>query len=355
MSRKFLIVVSALLALSMAVPAFAQEATPEMPAEGEGMPAMEMPPLPEGVELVATGLNGPRGLAVTADGTIYVAEVGTGGEEMVTTPEGDMPFGMTSTVRMIGIDGQVLPGIAYLPSAAGTAGASGVAAGSDVAWVAINGGAPNIPFTAALLKVDSATGRILAYVDLFSYEAANNPDGNEIDSNPVSVDVAADGTVYVTDSGANTVYTYTDADGLQVFHTWPENPVPTDVALAADGTVYVSFLSPGEMAPGTAMVQQLSADGEVIATFGDLTALTGLTLGADGAIYAVSLTVGMGAEGPGPGQVVRVSAEGNEVIADGLMLPYGIATDNDGSLLVTTGAAFLPPGTGSVVRIPVAQ
>jgi hypothetical protein len=335
--------ISGILALSMVVPAFAQE----------GMP--EMPPLPENATLVATGLNGPRGLSVTADGSIYVAEVGAGGEEMVQTPEGEMPFGMTSSVSIIGTDGALNRGLSYLPSAAGTAGASGVAYGEEFSWVAINGGVPNIPLTAALLKVETASGRIVDMIDLFSYEAANNPDGNEIDSNPVSVDVAADGTVYVTDSGANTVYTYTDADGLQVFHVWPDNPVPTDVALAEDGSVYVSFLSPGEMAPGTAMVQQLSADGELVATFGDLTALTGITLGADGAIYVASLTVGMGAEGPGPGQVLRVSADGNEVVADGLMLPYGITTDANGDLLVTTGAAFLPPGTGSVVRIAVSE
>ena len=354
MSPKLLLV-TAILTLSMAVPAFAQDATPEVPAEEGGMPAMEMPPLPEGVELVVGGLNGPRGLSVDAEGNIFVAEVGSGGDSMVSTPEGDMPFGMTSGVRAIWADdGSVEEALSYLPSAAGTAGASGVDTG-EFGWVVVNGGAPNIPFTASLLKVDLESARILAYVDLFSYEATNNPDGNEIDSNPVSVEVAADGTVYVVDSGANTVYSYTDADGLQVFHTWPDNPVPTDVALAADGSVFVSFLSPGEMAPGTARVEQLSADGEVVATFGDLTALTGITLGANGEIYAVSLTVGMGAEGPGPGQVIRVSADGNEVIADGLMLPYGIATAADGSLLVTTGAAFLPPGAGAVVRIPVAQ
>lgn len=344
MSRKPLFVVSALLSLSMAVPAFAQDE----------MPPMEMPPLPEGVELVASGLNGPRGITVDAEGSIFIAEVGAGGDEMIDTPEGEMPFGMTSGVRVLWADdGTLEMGLSYLPSAGGTAGASGVAVG-EYGWVAVNGGAPEIPFTAALLKVDLETARILEYVDLFSYEAANNPDGNEIDSNPVSVDVAADGTVYVTDSGANTVYKYTEADGLQVFHVWPENPVPTDVALADDGTVYVSFLSPGEMAPGTARVEQLSVEGEVIATFEGLTALTGITI-ANGEIYAVSLTVGMGAEGPGPGQVVHVTADGNEVVADGLMLPYGIATDNDGNLLVTTGAAFLPPGTGAVVRIPLGE
>lgn len=342
MSRK-LIIATTLMSLSLAVPAFAQDE----------MPPMEMPPLPEGVELVVGGLNGPRGIAVNADGMIFVAEVGAGGDEMMMTPEGEMPFGMTSGVSAISPDGTVTPAVAYLPSAGGTAGASGVATG-EFGWVAVNGGAPNIPFTAALLKVEHESGRIVEYVDLFSYEATNNPDGNEIDSNPVSVDIAADGTVYVTDSGANTVYTYTEADGLQPFHVWPDNPVPTDVALAEDGTVYVSFLSPGEMAPGTAMVQQLSADGEVIATFEGLTALTGITV-ANGEVYAVSLTVGMGAEGPGPGQVIHVSADGNEVVADGLMLPYGITTDNDGNLLVTTGAAFLPPGTGAVVRIPLAQ
>src|SRR5688572_9624732 len=91
LSRKTTCAASALLALTLAVPAFAQDE----------MPPMEMPPLPERVELVAGGLNGPRGLDVAADGTIFVAEVGAGGSETLMTPEGEMPFGMTSGVRAI--------------------------------------------------------------------------------------------------------------------------------------------------------------------------------------------------------------------------------------------------------------
>ncbi|MDQ3540674.1 MAG: hypothetical protein M3440_08310, partial [Chloroflexota bacterium] len=55
----------------------AQEATP---VEG-GPPAL--PPLPEGATVVATGLFNPRYIAFADDGTMYVTEVGVGGDEIL--------------------------------------------------------------------------------------------------------------------------------------------------------------------------------------------------------------------------------------------------------------------------------
>ena len=76
--------------LILAAPVGAQS-----PAASGGAP----PPmtLPDGWTMVVGGLDSPRGLAVTADGTIYVAESGEGGTDpCVDHPElGNLCFGPT--------------------------------------------------------------------------------------------------------------------------------------------------------------------------------------------------------------------------------------------------------------------
>jgi hypothetical protein len=57
-------------------------------------------------------------------------------------------------------------------------------------------------------------------------------------------------------------------------------------------------------------------------------------------------------QGPGPGSVVSVTAEGTTPIAEGLLAPFGIAQGADGALYVTFGTiAFAPGMTGGVVRL----
>lgn len=41
------------------------------------------PPLPEGCEVVAEGLINPRYVAIADDGTLYVTEAGTGGNDVL--------------------------------------------------------------------------------------------------------------------------------------------------------------------------------------------------------------------------------------------------------------------------------
>src|SRR5207248_5177521 len=57
--------------------------------------------------LVASGLNNPRGIAVASDGTIYVAESGTGGAEQINLgpPFGSGPRGTTAQITRISTDG----------------------------------------------------------------------------------------------------------------------------------------------------------------------------------------------------------------------------------------------------------
>jgi len=55
-------------------------------------------PVPNTHNVVATGLNNPRGLAVEGDNLVYVSEAGTGGSECVTTNDETLCFGFTGSI-----------------------------------------------------------------------------------------------------------------------------------------------------------------------------------------------------------------------------------------------------------------
>jgi hypothetical protein len=82
-------------------------------------------------EVVATGLNDPYKLSFDADGDLFVAEAGTGGDECVTmAPPGDAEgeeeevcFGLTGSVtRVVGGDGAQSRVVTGLPSIGGRRG-----------------------------------------------------------------------------------------------------------------------------------------------------------------------------------------------------------------------------------------
>ncbi|NJL56334.1 hypothetical protein HC928_15035, partial [bacterium] len=92
------------------------------------------------------------------------------------------------------------------------------------------------------------------------------------------------------------------------------------------------------------------ADGELVETFAGLTAVTDILLAGD-TLYAVQLFV-FGEQGPGPGSVVAVSADGAMPIAEGIPAPFALAMDADGTLYVSFGTvAFAPGMTGGVLRL----
>jgi hypothetical protein len=103
------------------------------------------------------------------------------------------------------------------------------------------------------------------------------------------------------------------------------------------------------MAPGAGKIEHWS-NGELIATFGGLSTVTDILLDGD-TLYAVQLTI-FTDQGPGPGSVVTVSADGVTPIAEGLPTPFGITQDADGALYVTFGTlAFAPGMTGGVLKL----
>ena len=351
MSRhKIALLLTLCLIALFALPAFAQDETPEAT---EGM----MPPPPENA--IVSGLNNPRGVAYDADGNLYVTEAGAAGSQLVMSgEEGDTYVGLTSQVIKVAADGTSMPVVPFLASFGSPdteiIGAMRAYPQGGSIWVVLNGAGTNYPplYADAILEVDMASGRIKNFIDLYAYEAANNPDGNDIDSNVGDLAWVPDGTLYIVEVGANTLYTWSAADGLQVVHVWSDNPVPDSIAFASDGSFYIGFLGAG-LAPGAAKVEHWSADGsELLDTFAGLTTVTDVTVGADDNVYAVQL-LQFGEQGPMPnsGSLVLVNADGATTIADGLNFPYAAAQAPDGSWAVSVNATFAPPGSGAVVTV----
>ncbi|MBA2596101.1 MAG: ScyD/ScyE family protein, partial [Chloroflexia bacterium] len=144
----------ALLALSvsmsigvLSVPTLAQETTPL--ATPGGAPPMEMPPPPEWAEVVATDLANPRGMAFGADGALYIAEAGVGGEGPCGMgPEGtEECYGESGGVTRVvnGNQERVLDGLASRAAAGGmnATGPNDVSLADDTLYVLIGyGGDP---------------------------------------------------------------------------------------------------------------------------------------------------------------------------------------------------------------------
>lgn len=335
------------VALLLTMPVYAQDST----EEAGTVPAMELPPLPG--EPIAVGLDHPRQFFFAPDGTLWIAEVGLGGDVPVETPEGPGTFGMSGEITFMTAGGEPTTAMGNLPSA-GDGGVQAVVATDEAIYAIVGGMLPNIPMSSSLLILNPENYRLIDYVDFFTYEATNNPDGNEIDTNVTDLALGDDGTLYIVDAGGNTLYSWTQESGLTVIKTWPENTVPDGMDIGPDGNFYISHLSPAPFLPGTSFIEVISPDGETVATYPGLTMATDVAVMDDGTIYAVELSGGPSEGGFRPGRVVQVSADGVTPIAEALMFPYGITVTPDGGIAISVVSAFVPvPGSGAIVRLPL--
>lgn len=385
--------------LLQATRAFAQEGTPVAagtPADGlDGL-------IPEGCELVAGGLLSPRFMAFGADGSLYVTEAGTGGDEELYplpvdpgtptaengTPTAANPIGVrgqTGRVSMISADGTVTTVADGLPSylTEGPVGPAGIAVGADgQLLVAIGGPGPFLPLLDpvelenSVVSIDPATGEVTLLANIGQLEEAANPGGFTIDSNLYGLTLDADGAVVVSDAGGNVIYRINPQTnepeviaiipGIAVSEDQaPEggnpnrggalelDPVPTSVAPAGSNGFFVSLLSGFPYPAGATGIDQVAGDGTVTTLMRGLTMATDVKVGPDGHLYVCQLSADFLQDVPAPGSVVRVLANGTiEPVVEGLMLPNGIAFDDQGNLFIAAGTVSFP-GTepmGMVLR-----
>ncbi len=346
---------------------------------------------PGAPELVASGLDSPRHLTVTADGALLVAEAGHGGDGpcSVGGDGREVCFGTTGAVTRVadlgaGRQERIVTGLPSLAAADGSsaAGPSDVLPGGEnrvVVAVGLGAGPGSrslYPDPAGqlgtLLQVTLTSDRRAVLTDVAgdqsrAAEVAGDPAVR--DSDPVGIARDGAGGYLVADAGSDAVLDAGPRGTLVPLAELPsrraEAPpfmglapgaeltveaAPTSVVTGPDGARYVSELTGYPYPNGMARIYRVARDGTVTVAADGLTTVTDLAYAEDDTLYAVE-TSSDGLLTGTRGALVRVhDGGGYDVVADDLDAPYGL-TIRDGSAYVTVGSDRA--GDGGVVRIPL--
>jgi sugar lactone lactonase YvrE len=351
------------------------------------------PPPPDGptIEVVASGLDSPRGIAIDDDGMLYVAQAGVGGEDCIMYGEGEEAsercFGATSSVSMImdGVAEDIISGInSYLFSESEFLGAQDVFLDDDGTVYGLVGlGADPALREAAgdlaaglgtLVTSDGEGGWEVVY-DLAAYEVEANPDGGLIDSNPFQAVITDDGIAF-TDAGANAL-NWIDNDGeISTLAAFPDTMadappflelppgtqipmqfVPTGLALGPDGAWYVGQLTGFPFVPGAAKVWRVAPGEEPEVYAEGFTNIVSIDFDSDGNLWVLEIAAG-GILNFNPedmstfaGALHKVSPDGavEEMLSDGLVVPAGLAVGPDDEIYISNYG--LMPGMGTVIKV----
>jgi DNA-binding beta-propeller fold protein YncE len=224
--------------------------------------------------------------------------------------------------------------------------------------------------------------------DLVAYEQANDPDGGVPDSNPYGVAIAPDGSRLVADAGGNDLLRVHQNGTISTVAVWaepilgaftrpscfdqlppefqaffppdgtiiPAQAVTTSVEIGPDGAYYVGILTGFPFARDAADVFRVDPSTGAVTNFTDeldLSYITGIGFGPDGALYVSEFTQAglLDAEICGdqtPGAVWKIAGGAKTKVVDA-PLPTDVAVAADGSVYVTVFSIL--PGAGQVWKI----
>lgn len=330
------------------------------------------------VTVVASGLNNPRGLAFASDGSLYVAEAGSGGAgPCYPGPEGfPVCFGTSGAIAKIN-NGAVRRVVTGLSSFAGETGVGSMGP-SDVTIVSglpvftvgfaikisQRSELPTAGRTTASRLLSSVGGTVVPLADIGGFVSQVEPDGG----NPNSLVVDSKGAT-VADSAANMLVRFgwngagsviarfpdqlVDAPselGLPPGTQIPAQSVPTGVVKGPDGAYYVSELTGYPFTPGTARVYRV-VDGQAPTVFASgFTNIIDLAFDRRGTLYVLEVSH-EGLSTGDTGALIKVRADGTQqVLLDDLEGPGGLTIRGDNLYLTDCGVC---PDAGRVLRIPV--
>ena len=352
--------------------------------------AQAPPPLPANATLYASNLNGPRGLVFDSDGTLYVAEAGTGGTVSTVgacaqTPPPIGPYlgGTAARISAIDKNGNRTTLASGLPSSLAAEGdLQGVA---DLAFLdgklyaLIAGGGcshGNATLPNGIVKVNLNNGKWSYITDLsvFYLEhpvAYPNAGDFEPDGVPYSL-IADNDRLYAVEPNHGQV-TATTADGATTqvidLSLSQGHIVPTSI-VARDSNLYLGNLGLFPIEQTFDRIITLSKNLGFLDTMPGLetkstdlnkfrvansragfTTVVSLKLGPDGLLYALELSDAAGFPGLGNGKVIRLKRDGTlQEVVTGLSVPTGMTFGPDHDLYVSNlGAA--PAGLGQILRI----
>jgi hypothetical protein len=338
------------------------------------------------LQVIATGLNNPRGLDFAPNGALYIAEAGVGGSgPIVEGPEGPLQFGLSGSVTRVfkGVQERIITG---LPSLAGDGGFAAVGP-SDISFAKTGTGVLTIGLGLDPAERDhvlgaqaslmggvfqfNPSGNLRLLADLAAYEHRNDPDGQGPDSNPNGAWSEPAGT-YVVDAGANALLYIAANRHISVITVFPNRsattppflpqppfppvlsmqPVPTNVVRGPDGAFYVSELTGFPFPAGEARIYRVVPGSEPQVHATGFTNIIDLVFDSQGNLYVLEIDAN-GLLAPGvAGRLARVNAGTNTVdtiIDAGLVMPSGMAIGPDGAIYITNFGTS--PGGGTVVRV----
>lgn len=345
------------------------------------------------LEVVAWGLDNPRGLDFGPEGALYIAEAGVGGNgSCIPGPLGPMCYGATGAVTRLhkGQQERVIEG---LPSLSGqnsggffSFGPHDIAVRRGQALIAIG-----LDATIADRDLLGAEGREFAHLvrvrrndkmtslaDLAAYEQANNSDGAmasgnepELRSNPHNV-LFHPGGALVIDSGANALLAVRRDGRVSTLATFPAREmmlpgtdqivdmqsVPTAAARGPNGVLYVGELTGFPFPEGESRVYRVVPGQQPEVYLEGFTHIIDLAVDKEGVIYILQIAntslLDMFASGQlAVGSVIAVSPGGERkvLLDEGLVTPTGLAIGPDGYLYISNCGVCA--GQGEIVRLPI--
>jgi hypothetical protein len=330
-------------------------------------------------EVITSGLDNPRGLALGPEGALYVVEAGRGGDGPCTEFElfGDvMCFGLTGAVTRIwgGEQERIATGLHSFahPDGGFAFGPHDISFQSQDAYIVI-GDCFLRPFGApcrALIRME-LDGTWQTIADLGAYEVANNPDGTtypddtpRLESNPFAVLALPDERL-VVDAAGNDLLRVAPNGEISTLAVFPQrlvddpsfpgtqilmDAVPTSVAVGPDGALYVGELTGYPFPVGGARIYRV-VPGEAPQIYADgFTNVTDIVFEDDGSLLVLELAKNSLLSEDLTGALIRLKPDGSRetLLSEGLTMPTAVAIGYDALLISNCGVCA---GDGQVIRV----
>lgn len=328
--------------------------------------------------ILESGLVSPRGITLGPDGNLYLTEAGNGGGSngsncIVAGSGNTVCYGATGAIGEYNLSNNLYRQlITDLPSLATKTGTDGTGIhdlyfdnGGNLYGILGFGADPSlrsnlgISSFGKLISVNlSGTPSWSVGPDISAYEAANNPDGLEINSNPYSLAIG-NGITYVADAGGNDILQVSNTETISLTHLFPTQSVnlpfppfapypmqavPTGIVIGPDNNLYIAQFTGFPFPPGGASIYRLNSGGVTQFATG-FTNLIGLAFGPNGNLFALQYATNY-LGGNFQGSVWEITPDGTKtnIFSEGLVSPTGIAVSSDGTIYVANRGAVAGEG-----------